>query len=121
MAKLFLDANIFIDLIEGRQEIDTENLIKHELIMSPLSMHILIYLYKYKIPNEKLLKPGDFIQIVPFSKTIMDNALLGPTDDFEDNIQLHSAAAAHCDSFLTSDKKLLKMGLFGALCIVDEV
>lgn len=34
-------------------------------------------------------------------------------ENLEDNIQLHSAAEAECDFFLTSDDKLLKIKFFG--------
>ena len=57
MAKLFLDTNVFIDLLEGRSNINV--------------------------------------------------------DDFEDNVQLHCAAQANCDFFLTRDEKMLKLGFFG--------
>lgn len=44
-----------------------------------------------------------------------------PTSDLEDNIQLHSAAEADCDYFLTSDKKLLAMIYFGKTKIVSTL
>lgn len=53
--------------------------------------------------------------IVPLTEHILNKALEGPTNDLEDNIQLHSAAEAQCDIFLTNDKKLLNLKYFGKM------
>lgn len=50
----------------------------------------------------------------------MYKALEGPTVDFEDNTQLHSAAEAECDYFLTNDEKLLKMKFFGKTRLTNK-
>lgn len=121
MANIFVDANIFIDWVEDRKNIQLEKLGKHLLFVSPLSIHILSYLYKYKMPDEKLSKYEDYLRIVPLDKNITSKALTGPTKDFEDNAQLHSAVAADCDYFLTSDKNLLKTKYFGKTQIVNQL
>src|SRR3989304_4512900 len=113
MARVFLDANIFIDLVENRRPILTDELDKNTLCISSLSAHILMYITKHKVPYGKLSNTIDSFSIVPFDLTICSQALEGPTSDFEDNVQLHSAASAECDIFLTSDKKLLKLKFFG--------
>ena len=111
--KIFLDVNTFIDVIELRDEAFATCLIDKSIFISAYSMQVLSYIYKYKIPEEKLsLIPTRFNLIFSDSK-IVAKALLGPTEDFEDNIQLHSAVEAACDVFLTRDKELLKMGYFG--------
>ncbi len=120
MAKVFLDTNIIIDFIEERQEVNS-NLLENDLFVSPLSFHILIYTYKHKIPSEKLLKSRKYFNIVPFGEKINDGALLGPTTDFEDNVQLHSAAEADCDFFLTSDKQILNLKFFGKTKILKNL
>ncbi len=51
--------------------------------------------------------------LINLSQDILDKALVGPTKDLEDNIQLHSAIKADCDIFLTYDTQLLKLGFFG--------
>lgn len=48
-------------------------------------------------------------------------SLLGPTEDFEDNIQLNSAVVDDCDFFLTDDKKLLKFKVYKKVKIVKEI
>lgn len=121
MARAFLDTNIFIGFIEKRQESVLVHLKPHIVFISPLSVHILAYVYKYKIPKEELLKSLEQFMIISFNEHIMNNALLGPTSDFEDNVQLHSAAQEECDIFLTNDKKLLGMRFFGKTKITDDV
>ena len=56
MARVFLDANVVIDIIEERKEWPLEDFKEYKVFASPLSVHILIYLYKYKIPEIKLDK-----------------------------------------------------------------
>ena len=55
------------------------------------------------------------------NEKIVDAALTGPTVDFEDNVQLHSAAEEDCNLFLTSDKKILAMKFFGKVKIAGEI
>lgn len=121
MARIFLDANIVIDLIERRKDVHPEQFQTHKLFITPLSIHILAYLYKYQMPEEKLLDMQKQIALVPFDKIIFDKALLDPTSDFEDNVQLHSAAEAECEFFLTEDKKLLDMKFFGKTRILPRL
>ena len=58
-----------------------------------------------------------FFTIISFNKIIVYKSLEGPTDDFEDNVQLHSAAEADCNVFLTSDKKIKELKFFGKVKI----
>lgn len=120
MAKVFLDANKLIDIVENRVEISVDDFDKHNLFVSPLSLHILLYITKHKLPYEKLEKITEEISIVDFGQGICSKSLEGPTDDFEDNVQLHSAAKAQCDLFLTKDKKLLNLKFFGKTKIIQE-
>ncbi len=113
MAKVFLDANIFIDLIEQRGTVASKDFTGHELFISPLSVHILMYITKKKIPYSKLAELIQLFSVIPFDQSITHKALQGPTKDFEDNIQLHSAAMADCDLFLTHDQQLLRLSFFG--------
>lgn len=115
MAKVFLDANYFIDLVKKRRSVDLSKYHNQLLYISPLSLHIFIYIYKCRIPDNNLIKITDFFSLVAINRQIVRRSLQGPTDDFEDNLQLHSAAEADCDLFLTLDKKLLKLGFFGTV------
>ncbi|TSC87875.1 MAG: Uncharacterized protein G01um10147_378 [Microgenomates group bacterium Gr01-1014_7] len=118
MAKIFLDANIFIDAIHRAPEKHIlEDLEGNVIYVSPLSFHIYCYTFKIKIPNKKVYEQRDKFQLAGLSETILNQALLGPTSDLEDNIQLHSAIDAECDLFLTQDDKLLDLIFFGKMRI----
>lgn len=97
MAKIFLDTNIFIDLVEGRGNKDTAQDLDGQKI----------YISQFEVVN--------------LTKNIHNNSLDGPIPDLEDNIKLHSATETDCDYFLTNDEKLLKMKFFGKAKIVDKI
>ena len=80
-----------------------------------------MYVSKFKVPSEMVVNLIKNIEIIDFVEETMERALVGPTDDFEDNVQLHSAAEADCDYFLTLDKKLLSMKYFGKMVICDKL
>lgn len=121
MARIFLDANIFIDLIEERGTISFDKLHGNELYISPLSLHILLYIAKIKLPSSKISKLIKLFVIIPLDEAISYKAVEGPLADFEDNLQLHSAAASECDYFLTNDNNLLDLRFFGKTKIVNSV
>lgn len=121
MEKIFLDANILIDLVEKRKDLQPEDLSSYDVFITPLSAHILMYITHQKVPYptfSEIIKP---FSIEVFDENILKQSLAGPTDDFEDNIQLHSATEAECDLFLTNDKKLLNMKFFGNVQIVPKL
>ena len=120
MARVFLDANIFIDLAENRGKISTDDLDNHDLFVSALLPHILMYITKRKVPYDKLSSIIDSFTIISFDHSICYKALDGPTSDFEDNVQLHSAAEAECDLFLTNDRRLLGLKFFGKARIIQN-
>lgn len=120
MAKVFLDTNVYIDATY-RNPVVNEQFINHDVYYSCLSTHILFYAQKLKVPQQDLQTILSKFQGVDLSKSIIENALTGPTPDLEDNIQLHSAAETECDYFLTSDKKLLAMTYFGKTKMVSTL
>ena len=112
MAKIFLDTNKVLDIALRRTQIK-EEIDEHQVFISPLSIHILCYAGKIKVPDNKV---GSFVneyRLVDLTWSILEKALGGPTNDLEDNIQLHSCAEENCDYFLTNDKNILKMKFFG--------
>lgn len=119
MARVFLDTNVFIDIVEERQPIDISSFAVHQVFISPLSVHILFYAMKRKVPSEKVEMVIEKFYMSPFEELIVQASIKGPTSDFEDNVQLHSAAEADCDFFLTKDKKLLKMKFFGKVRVTE--
>ena len=121
MAKVFLDTNYFIDALHRKPEkIILESLENNIVYISPLSVHIYCYIFKIDIKDKPLLTQIDKLQLVDFSEDVVTRALQGPTSDFEDNVQLHSAANAECDVFLTEDKELLEMKFFGKVRITNS-
>src|SRR3989344_3451104 len=118
MAKVYVDTNYFIWLVNRTPEAEVGVLNKHNGYISALSCHILFYVNKEVVPNIKLNKYINHFHIVGLPEILLKTALEGPTKDLEDNIQLHSAAKTDCDYFLTFDKKLLKMKFFGKTRIV---
>lgn len=120
MARVFLDTNLYIDVIKRAKE-KWEHLRANLLFISPLSTHILFYTTKLKVPDQEIDKLQEQFGIVPLTKSVLGKALKGPTSDLEDNIQLHSAAEADCDFFLTSDEKLSKMKFFGKTQIANRL
>ena len=118
MAKVFLDTNIYIDACYRSPEVAYQ-FRDCQIYFSPLSTHILYYSAKLKAPQTEIEQIFSDFGAVTLGKVILKKALHGPTTDLEDNIQLHSAAEAGCDYFLTSDEKLLKMKFFGKTKVVD--
>jgi len=121
MARVYLDANKLIDLVEDRGETFGDSLDKHKLFLSPLSVHILLYITKHKVPYQKLEDTIQDFTIVNFNQSLCDKSFFGPTTDFEDNVQLNTASEAECDLFLTADKKLQNLKYFGKARIVGEM
>ena len=121
MAKIFVDANIAIDILEKRKNTSIDNSTDHIVYLSPLTVHIMMYVLKKKVPSDKLAALIDHFSIVPFNGDICINSLHGPTEDFEDNVQLHSAVEAECDYFLTEDKELLKLRFFGKMELISTL
>ena len=121
MAKVFLDANYFIGLVNRAPEPDARDLDELKGFISILSCHILFYVNKISVPDTKMNSFINDFNLIPLTQDILDKALEGPTTDLEDNIQLHSAAEGECDFFLTEDRKLLDLKFFGKTQIVDSV
>lgn len=121
MAKVFLDANYFIGLANKAPEVDTGILDKHEGFITTLSCHILFYINKINVPNVKMNAFISDFNLIDLNQNILNKALINPTKDLEDNIQLHSAAEADCDIFLTSDTKLLNLRFFGKVQILPRL
>ena len=112
MANIFLDANVLIDIYD-RNSLKPDFILGNSVFVSPLSVHLLCYFAKTKVPNPELLTEISQLNIVDFTEEIMTRSFLGPTSDFEDNVQLHSCASCSADAFYTSDTGLLKLGYFG--------
>jgi len=117
MAKIFLDTNVLVDYLE-RKNISISHLRGHKVAISPLSTHILFSISKNLVPQSLIAEALEQFSIVSFNQSVHDNSLIGPTSDFEDNVQLHSASNYNAAFFLTSDKQLCSMKFFGTMKII---
>lgn len=114
MKTVYLDTNIFIDILTDRElsSISIEEIkpfLEESLVfMSTLSVHIAYYILKIK-PNSKTdRKVKDLLSIinlVALDEVIVSNALKSFVRDFEDTLQYHSALLEDCDFILTRDTK----------------
>jgi len=59
--------------------------------LPPLSTHILFYVYNLKVPNLEINKVHKFMTPIAITEPVLQRSLAGPTNDLEDNLQLHSA------------------------------
>lgn len=121
MAKIFLDTNYFLDIVwRNTQKSPFLSSGDNQIYISILSVHIYAYSAKIKIPDQNLVDELKKFIILDLNEKILNMAITGPTTDLEDNIQLHSAAEADCDLFLTNDKALLKMTFFGKTRLLER-
>jgi len=114
MRKLYLDTNIFIDILIDR---DLDNLslkmltpyLEHsQVYMSVLSVHITYYSLRVKpdSPEHKMIKKIlSLINLIPLDIPIMQESLDDFKTDFEDTLQYFSALSKKCDYILTKDTK----------------
>jgi predicted nucleic acid-binding protein len=114
MKKLYLDTNIFIDILIDR---DLENLSlkmitpyleNSQVYMSVLSVHITYYSLRVKgdSPEHEMIKRLlSLINIIPLDPSIMRESLNNFKTDFEDTLQYFSALSEECDYIVTKDIK----------------
>jgi predicted nucleic acid-binding protein len=114
MKKVYLDTNIFIDILTNRNlktvSLDElKPLLKESLVyMSTLSIHITYYILKIKAGSLSDKRTKDLISIinlVSLSIPIVENSLNSFETDFEDTLQYYSALSEDCDYILTRDTK----------------
>ena len=122
MARVFLDANFVIETV-GLRKSQTEGmkLEGNDVFVAALTIHIMCYAFKIKVPDKRITKFANQTHVVNLSEKIVELSLLGPTSDFEDNVQLHSANSSKADFFVTNDEELLDMGIFGKTKIVNKI
>ncbi len=92
MENVFLDTNIFIDIAEDRDIILKRKLSGSKAYLSISSIGTWIYVYKHKVPNTKFSTLFNAFNLVTITPELVHKSLSGPTADYEDNLQLHSAA-----------------------------
>lgn len=117
MMRVFLDTNILLDIIEGRQNflLASSNVfdlgIKGQILMfaTPLTFANCVYTarknvgYESAINGLKTLK--NYVRTAQMDDRQVVDALCSSMPDFEDMLQYLSAMAAKCDVIVTRDKK----------------
>ncbi len=113
MKKYFLDANVIIDALVGRniKETGIEELLasrdQAEIYISALTMHIVFYVLKVKYGSEIFKKICGFLdtaKVIPLTEDVLVHSIAIEFRDFEDTLQYFSAVN-NCDYILTRDTK----------------
>jgi len=117
MMKVFIDTNIFLDILCKRDLFVDDALSifdmavdgRIELLISDLSIANIKYVTRKEIPSDKFY---DLIQtfrsiftIVPLGAGVVDNAVSLRANDFEDALQYFSAVQAGADCLVTRNIK----------------
>ena len=115
--KIFIDVNIFIDVMTKRngwaESLRVVNLARssREIDGSTSALTLpLIYFFRHRVVDEiqarkdaqAILKN---IELVPLTQAIIARALVAVGADFEDNIQIASAELISVDHLITRNKK----------------
>ena len=130
--KIFLDANICLDLLDttrptAKESIKWYMLNKDNTLKEFYFSGDFITTFYYILTQKRKLSPKDVINAIDalcmeiepiylahsdFS-TAKNSFAQGLFDDFEDLIVLQSCVRSGCEQFITNDKKLLKLSIFG--------
>ena len=117
MMKVFIDTNIFLDILCKREQFVDDALgifdmavdDKIELLISDLSIANIKYITRKEIPAEKfydlILAFRPVFTIVPLGAGVVDSALSLKANDFEDALQYFSAVQASADCLVTRNIK----------------
>jgi len=111
--KLFLDTNIFLDLILKREQFDKALLIFNAIesrLFSGVILDITILNIDY-IANKQVKDVKEFLklvnkhfEVVGASNEMIEQALKIDNKDLEDNLQYLSAKNSKCEIIITNDK-----------------
>jgi len=115
--KIFIDVNVFIDVMTKRQgwseSLRVLNLARRsqelESYTSALTVPLL-YFFRRRVADESVARNDvrailKGFHLVPMNETIINVALVSAGRDFEDNIQLASAESVGANHLITRNKK----------------
>jgi len=115
--KIFIDVNVFIDVMTKRsgwtESLRVLNLARRsqeiESGTSALTLPLL-YFFRRRVVDETTARADaqailKGLHLEPLSQTILDRALASAGRDFEDNIQLASAESISANHLITRNKK----------------
>ncbi len=115
--KIFIDVNIFIDVMTKRngwaESLRVLNLARNSRdidgSISALTLPLL-YFFRRRVVDEAQARTDaqaivKHIALVPLTQAIIESALVAEGADFEDNIQIASAESIAVDHLITRNKK----------------
>lgn len=123
--RIFLDTNIFLDLLDNQRQCHKEAVLLFELIDNGEVMaffsesvvtttdYLLQKLLSKDLRTEFFGEISKKIQMLPCSNMILDRAVSLEFGDLEDLILFQLALENKVDFFITNDKKLLNSTLKG--------
>ena len=115
--RVFLDTNILLDIIEGRQKflLASSNVfdlgVRGQILMfaTPLTFANCVYTARKNVGYEKavngLKSLKNYVRTAAMDDDQVNAALSSDAPDFEDMLQYEAAIAAQCDVIVTRDKK----------------
>ena len=114
--KIFVDTNIFLDLILQREHFDKSLLILNAIekklfsgVVLDISILNIDYIAKKQVTDvKKFLKLiNKQFEVVGATNEMIENALEIDNADLEDNLQYIAAKKSNCDIVITNDKSFL--------------
>lgn len=119
MEKVFVDANIVLDLLEKREEFyeeaqelftlaDKKNVKLYVSALTLANVHYLLFKHLKMEARKVLAKFKVLVEVLAIDDKIMDLALTSELRDFEDAIQYYTAIENEMDIILTRNKRDFK-------------
>ena len=119
MEKIFVDANIVMDLLEKREEFyqeaqelftlsDKKNVKLYVSALTLANIHFLLYKHLKMEARKALAKFKVLVDVLAVDDKIIDLALTSDLKDFEDAIQYYTAIENEMDIIITRNKKDFK-------------
>ena len=117
MMRVFLDTNILLDIIEGRQKflLASSNVFDLgvrgviQMFATPLTFANCVYTARKNVGYEQAVNGlrclKSYVRTAVMDDDQVTDALCSDLPDFEDMLQYEAAIAAKCDVIVTRDKK----------------
>ena len=119
MEKIFVDANIVMDLLEKREEFyqeaqelftlsDKKNVKLYVSALTLANVHFLLFKHLKMEARKVLAKFKVLVEVLAVDDKIIDLSLTSDLKDFEDAIQYYTAIENEMDIIITRNKKDFK-------------
>lgn len=115
--RVLLDLNVILDFLLGREpwRVEADALWdanrdgRLAALLSAASPPTIFYVIRKQADTERARLAVEmclrYLTIVPVDGPTLDEAILGPSDDFEDNVQIACAVRGRADLLVTRDPK----------------